>query len=79
MMLGDVPSECSGGWMCEYDFSREFDPEPFFEFHEEENRRSRIHPEASELRVREDTFGRRVEGLGQIGHAPSEDLGFAGS
>jgi hypothetical protein len=29
--------------------------------------------------VRKDALGRRVEGLGQIGHAPSEDLGFAGS
>jgi hypothetical protein len=28
--------------------------------------------------VRKDALGRRVEGLGQIGHAPSEDLGFAG-
>ena len=79
MMLGDVPREFSGCWMCEYDFSREFDPEPLFELHQEENRRGGIHPEASELRVREDALGRRVEGFGQIGHAPSEDLGFAGS
>src|SRR5262249_51109989 len=64
--------------MCEYDFSREPAPEPLLELHQEENRCGRIHPETSELGVRADAIDWRLEGPGQIGHAPIENLGFAG-
>ena len=78
MMLSDVSGKFSGRWMFEYDFSGEFDPEPLLELHQEENRCGRIHPEPSELRVRADAIDRRLKGLGQICHAPIENLGFAG-
>src|SRR5262249_22712663 len=77
VMLTDVSGKFGGRWMCEYDFSWEFDAQPLLELHEEENRRGRIHPETSELRMRADAIGRHVKGLGQICHAPIEDLGFA--
>jgi hypothetical protein len=78
MTLSDVSGKFSGRWICEYDFSREFDPEPLLELDQEENRCGRIHPETSELSVRADAIDWRLKGPGQIGHAPIEDLGFAG-
>ena len=62
MTLSDVSSKFSGRWICEYDFSRELDPKPLLELHEEENRRGRVHPETSEFRVRADAIDWRLEG-----------------
>ena len=78
MTLSDVSGKFSGRWMCEYDFSWEFDAQPLLELHEEENRRGRVHPETSEFRVWANAIDWRLKGLGQIRQAPIEDLGFAG-
>jgi hypothetical protein len=77
MTLSDVSGKFSGRWICEYDFSRELDPKPLLELHEEENRCGGVHPETSELRVRADAIHWRLKGPSQIPHAPIEDLGFA--
>jgi hypothetical protein len=78
MTLSDASGKLGGRWICEYDFSGEFDSEPLLELHQEENRCGRIHPETSELRVRTDAIGWRLKSLGQIRDAPIEDLGLAG-